>query len=145
MPSGDGQVLRPVPAGIVELQHDALVLPGADRFGEVGEHKLEELLGDTVRDMPHRRAGGRFDEACHVEPFEAMMAERDRAFADGRPHAARDRLQADAMLVRRPDLDFGAAMLAALAGDRGLKLFLRPARSCGVAACGWRGRGCWIE
>jgi hypothetical protein len=31
-----------------------------------------------------------------------MMAERDRALADWRPDAPMDRLQAEAMLIRRP-------------------------------------------
>jgi hypothetical protein len=45
-----------------------------------------------------------------------MMPERNGTLADRRPHAAGDRLQADAMLIRRPDLDFGARMLAPLIG-----------------------------
>ena len=75
------------------------------------------------------RAGGRLDEARHVKPFEAVMAEGDRSLADGSPHPARDRLQADAMLVRRPDLDLGVWVLAPLAGNGGLEFFLSRARS----------------
>ena len=132
-------------AGIVELQHDALAWAGADRLGEVGEHELEVGLADVVGDVPHRMAGRRLDEARHIEPFEAMMADRHGPLADGSPHAARDRLQADAMLVRRPDLDLGVRMLAALGGGGALELFLSRARSCSVAASGCCGRGCWIE
>lgn len=35
---GDGEILRSVPAGVVELQDDALGRPRADRLGEVGEN-----------------------------------------------------------------------------------------------------------
>lgn len=38
------QVLGAVPAGAVELPYDALPLARADRFGEVGEDCLEQLL-----------------------------------------------------------------------------------------------------
>ena len=34
-----------------------------------------------------------------------MLAESERSLADRCPDAAMDRLQAEAMLVRRPDLD----------------------------------------
>src|SRR5215831_1290490 len=142
---GHGEVLWTVPAGIVELQHDTLVGPGPDRLGEVAKHEFEQLLGDAVRDVPHRAASRRLDEARHIEPFEAMMTESDRPLADRRPHPAGNRLQADAMLVRRPDLDFCARMLAPLGGDGGAEFFLSRARSFGVAACGWRRRGCWTE
>ena len=139
------KVLGSMPAGIVELQHDALLGASADRLGEVGEHQLEVDLADVVGDVPHRATGGGLDEARHIQPFEAMMADRHGPFADGSPHPACDRLQADAMLVRRPDLDLGVRVLAALVRGGALELFLSRARSCSVAACGCRGRGCWIE
>ena len=108
--------------------------PRADRLGEVGEHELEVDLADVVGDVPHRAAGRRLDEARHIEPFEAMMADRHGPLADGSPHPACDRLQADAMLVRRPDLDLCVRMLAALVRGSALELFLSRARSCSVAA-----------
>ena len=127
-----GEVLGSVPAGVVELQHDALAGPGAHRSCEVGEHEFEVGLADAVGDVPDRATGGRLDKARHVEPLEAMMSERNGTLADRRPHAARDRLQADAMLIRRPDLDFGARMLAPFIGGGSLQFFLGasdPARS----------------
>ena len=142
---GNGKVLRSMPTGVVELQHDPLVLAGADRRGEIGQHEFEQRLADSIRNIPYGRASRRLDKACHVEPFEAMMPERDRSLADGRPHAARDRLQADAVFIRRPDLDLGVGMLFALLRDGVLKFFLCSARSASPAASGWRGRGCWIE
>ena len=82
-----------MPAGIVELQHDA-ARAGADRSGEIGEHKLEVGLADVVGDIPHGMAGRRLDKARHIEPFEAMMADRHGPLANGSPHPACDRLQA---------------------------------------------------
>src|SRR5258705_12570848 len=108
---GHGEVLRSVPPGVVELKHDPLLVAGSCGLGEVEQDRLEHLLADRVRDVPHGAPRGRLDEARHVEPLEAMMAERDWTLAPRRPYAARDRLQADAMLVRRPDLDLSIRML----------------------------------
>lgn len=141
----DGEVLGSMPAGVVELKHDALLAAGADRLGEIDEDRLEHLLADAVRDVPDRPPRCRFDEAGDVEPLEAMVTDRDRAFALASPYAARDRLQADAMLVRCPDLDRGGRMLAPLVRCRLLELFLSAPRSLSVAVPGWRGRGCWTE
>jgi hypothetical protein len=80
-----------VPAGIVELKHDALLLAGADRLGEVSQNGLEQWLADGVGDVPHRATGCGLDKAGQVEPLEAMVSECDRALASGRPNAARDR------------------------------------------------------
>ena len=142
---GDGEVLRTMPACIVELKHNALLGPRADRLGKIVENAFEHLLADGVGDIPHRLARRRLDEPGHIEPLEAMMAECDRPLADRRPHPARDRLQANAVFVRCPNLDGCVRMPALLLGRRGLQFFLRAARSSAVAASGCRGRGCWIE
>lgn len=120
---GHGQVFRAVPAGIVELKHDALPGPGTSRLGKIGEYEFEHLLADGVRDVPHRLAGYGLNEPRHIEPFETMMAECNRPLADRRPHAPRDRLQTDAVFVHRPDLDRRARMLAPLLGNCGLEFF----------------------
>jgi hypothetical protein len=52
------------------------------------------------------------------------MTERDRTLAFRRPHAARDRLQADPMFVHRPDFERSARVLAFLLSDGALKFFL---------------------
>src|SRR5208283_213403 len=44
--------------------------------------RLEEGLGYAFRDVPEALAGGRRNERRHVEPFEAMVAVRDRPLAD---------------------------------------------------------------
>src|SRR5215470_10944515 len=75
---GHGEVLGSVPAGIVELKHDALVVPGAYRSGKIDEDEFEQLLADGVGNVPHRLAGCRLDETGHIEPLETMMAESDQ-------------------------------------------------------------------
>ena len=89
-----------------------LLRPRADRPGEVGEHELEVCLADVVGNVPHRPTGRWLDEARHIEPLEAVMADRHGTLTNRRPDTARDRLQADTMLVRGPDLDRRARMLA---------------------------------
>ena len=70
---------------------------------------------------------------------------RDRTLADGCPHAARDRLQTDAVFVCRKDLDLFAGMLRCLLGNGVRELFLNAAASSGVADFGFFGRGFWID
>jgi hypothetical protein len=70
---------------------------------------------------------------------------RDRALADWRPYAARDGLQADAVLVRGEDLDLFAGVLCRFLGEGVRELFLKTAASSGEADFGFFGRGFWID
>ncbi len=139
---GDGEVLGPMPAGVVELQDDTLGWPRADRLGEVGENGRKQRLADRVRDVPHRPAGSRLDEAGEVEPLEAVVADRDRPLTARRPDPARDRLQPKAMLVRGPNLDRRLGMAALLLARGFGEFFFSAVRAASPAAAGWRGRGC---
>src|SRR3972149_652921 len=56
-----------------------------------------------------------------------------------------DRLQAEAMLVRRPDFNRLVRMLLGFFGHRVGELFLKAAPSSGPAAFGFFGRGDWID
>jgi len=142
---GHDQIFRAVPAGPVKLKHCTLVVADSNRFGEVREDGLEHFFAHGIRDIPYRAAGGRLDEAMDVEPLVAMMTECDWTFAFRRPHAARDRLQADPMFVHRPDFDRGARVLSLLFSNGSLQFFLSLLRSALLAVSGWRGRGFWIE
>ena len=73
------------------------------------------------------------------------MAMRDWTFADRRPHAARDGLQANAVLVRGEDLDRLAGVLCRLFGEGIRELFLNAAAASGEADLGFFGRGVWID
>lgn len=61
--------------------------------------KLSPVAGETP-DRGPGRAGG------HVEPFEAVVADGDRALAPRCPDTAQDRLEADAMFVGSEGFDY---------------------------------------
>jgi hypothetical protein len=135
------QVRCGVPAGAVQPKHDDAIpsRPGLTR--KQGQERREERLGDAVRDVPEHLAGDRLHEGGHIKPLVAVVAERDRPLTLGRPHPPDNRLQADAVLVRGPDLDRLIRVLGSRLSDGLLQLFLNASRSSGVAAAGWRGRG----
>ncbi len=142
---GNGEVLRTVPAGIVELEHDDAVAPCAGLAREGFEQLCEEGFIDPVRQIPDGLAARRRDEGGDVEPFVAVMTERNRPLADWRPNPAMDRLQAEPMLIRSPDLDWLVRMLRGLFGHRVGELFFNAASCSGVADFGFFGRGDWID
>src|SRR5215211_8576604 len=59
---------------------------------------------------------GRLHEGRDVQPLITVVTQRDRPLTFGRPHPAQDRLQADAVLVRGPDLDRLVRVLGPLLG-----------------------------
>ena len=132
----DGQAWFGMPSGIIEHEHDGAVASGTGLAGEGGEERGEERLGNPVREIPDGLARGRLGEGRDVEPLVAMVAERDRALALGCPDAAQDRLQAEAVLVGREDLDREIGVTGGLLGDGLGQLFLNASCSVGVAACG---------
>ena len=95
-----------MPSGIVEHQQDDAPDAGFGPAREDFEQRLEERFRHAVGKIPEGFAGGRRREGRDLEPVEPMMAMCDRTLADGRPHAARHRLQADAVLVRGEHLDW---------------------------------------
>jgi len=130
-----------MPARIVEREDDAALAAGAGLAGEEGEQFGEEGLREAAAEIPERLAAGRLHEGGEVEPLVAVVAEGDRSPADGRPDPAPDRLQAQAVLVLRPDLDRPVGMRRLGRGDGGLEPPLKAACCSGVAARGCRGRG----
>ena len=137
----DTKIGRCMTAGVVENQDNAALASGAGLAGERRQHRFEHQLADAIEQVPDCLAAGRLNEGDDVEPQKAMMAERNRSFADRRPDAATDRLQADAVLVGGPDVDRTARGCRGDFPDRGSAFFLNAACSSGVAAAGWRGRG----
>src|SRR3954466_11938321 len=113
-----------------------LVRQGPERWQWSGR----ELSRPKSLDI-RRPIQGWLDEGGDVEPLGAVVAEGDRPLTFGRPDPAQDRLQANAVLVRGPDLDRRVRVLGPRLGDGLLQLFLNASRSSGVAEAGWRGRG----
>src|SRR5829696_1871067 len=135
------QVRRGVPAGAVEPKHDDAIPSRPSLTGKQRQQRGKEWLGDAVRDVAEHLAGDRLHEGGDVQPLVTVVAEGDRPLAFGRPHPAQDRLQAEAVLVRGPDLNRFVRVLGRFLGnDRG-QLFLNVSHSSGVAAAGGRGRG----
>jgi hypothetical protein len=137
-----GQILRAMPARIVKLQHGSAREPGAGGAGEGFEQFGKERLVDPVRQIPD---GLRGDEGGDVEPFVAVVTERERTLADRRPDPAMDRLQADPMFVYRPDFDRLVGMFVGFVRGRLGQFFLKAAASSALADFGFFGRGDWIE
>src|SRR6202030_2818898 len=147
--------MRRMPSGIFRpaaLCHPALsstskmmrAMPASASRAKVSS-KASKNSFDTPSEIPEGFACRRGYEARDVEPVEPVMTMRDRTLADGRPHAARNRLQANAMLVRGEDLDRLAGMVRCLFGNCIRELFLNAAASSGVADFGFFGRGFWID
>ncbi len=109
------------------------------------EQRGKERLRHAVVHIPKSLATRRRDEGRHVEPVETMMARRDRALADGRPDAARHRLQSEPMFVAREDFDLPLWMPFGFLGDDVFEVFLNAAASSGVADLGFFGRGVWTD
>ena len=65
----------------------------------------------------------RLGEGRDVKPLVAVMAEGDRALALGRPDAAQDRLQAEAVLVGRKHLDREVGTARGLFGNDFVEFF----------------------
>jgi hypothetical protein len=72
---------------------------------ECFERLGEEGFVDAVRQELGGLAARRSNESGDIDPFVAMMAERERSLDDRRPNTSMDRLQPEAMLVRRPNFD----------------------------------------
>ena len=122
----NGKIFRAVPAGIVKLQNNDAIAASAGLSREGGEQFGKERLVDSVGEIPHRLAARGRDETGDVEPFVAMVTERDRPFADRRPNSAMDRLQAQPMLIRGPHLDGLVGMLGGFFGNHVGEFFYKP-------------------
>src|SRR4051794_19333697 len=94
-----------MPAGPVEHEDHALVRTGPDLVREGGRDLAEQGRVHAVGHDPGNLAGRGPDEAEQIQPLEAMMADRVRPAAAGRPDATDHRLQPDPVLVERPDLE----------------------------------------
>ena len=105
-----------MPTGVVDNEHDGSINASAGLACEGFEHCGEERVRHAVVHVSKGLAAGRRHEGRHVKPIEAMMAGRDRPFADGRPNASRHRLQPEPMFVAREDLDRPLRMLLGFLG-----------------------------
>ena len=141
---GHPQTQTGMPSCAIEDQDDLLLRSCSCLARERSELRLEERNIHARREVEQGAAGGRMDEADEIAPFVAVLDRGDGALSLGCPDPAQDGLQANPMLVHRPqfDLCFGEGCHH-LAQERP-QFFLN--RSCATeSACMWRGRGTWGE
>src|SRR5260370_41812237 len=93
--------------------------------------------------MPGGASGGGMDVGGQIAPAIARMDHDDWTPSSGRPHPAQNRLEADAMLIRRPHLHRRSWMRLRYRPYLGFQVFLKAVRSSGLAALVCRGRGAW--
>ena len=137
---GHAQSGAGVPAGAVQDEDDLLGRAGADLAGEGGEFGLEERDAHRRGEVEEGAPGGRLDEADEVAPLVAVLDRGDRSLPVETPDLLQDRLQPDAVLVGRPELDLGVGEGGGDGGDDRADLFLNAAWAPGSAeTC--RGRG----
>ena len=87
-PVGNREPRLGMPARVVKNEKDDAPDARAGLLGEGVEERLEERLGDAVRDIPEGLAGRRRDEGGDVEPFITVMSRRERSLSSRRPDAA---------------------------------------------------------
>ncbi len=139
---GDTQFHAGMPAGAVKDEHDLLACPSAHVTGKGGQFDLEERNRDTRGEMEDGAARGRMDEAADVAPGIVVLDWSDWPLAARRPDAAQDGLEANAMLVGRPELDARAGKRGRQAPQERAEFILKAACAAGSAWV-WAGRGTW--
>src|SRR3954447_17233108 len=108
----------------------------ANKARSPAKNGLETPFETYQNTSPEHLAGDRLHEGGDVQPLGAVVTQRDRPLAFGRPHPPDDRLQPNAVLIRGPDLNRLVRVLGRFLGnDRG-QLFLNVSHSSGVAAAG---------
>jgi hypothetical protein len=129
-----------VPACPIQDEDDLFPRSGACRFGERLQFDREDIGADAISQVPERAAGGGMGKGDQIAPIVARLNGRERALSRQRPDALEDRLQADAMFVSGPDLNFRVRIGGGQRAAQPSELFLKAACSSALAAT-WRGRG----
>ena len=128
------------PARPIEHQHDLLVGASTRLARELGQLHCKHGDADGGGQMKERPTGGGMDEADEVAPGKAVLHHRHRPLTDRRPDAPQERLQADAMLIGRPQLDLGVGERRRHCLQQRPYFFLKLS-CCSVSTSAWRGRG----
>ena len=81
--------------------------PAIPRTRGRGDFYFKERDVDGGGQMEDGATRGGMDKADEVAPFIAVLHRRERALPVKTPDLVRDRLEADAMLVHRPQFDPG--------------------------------------
>lgn len=140
----DPQLDARVPTRAIQHEHDLLLGPRPDRTGKDSELRLEQRDGDRGGQVKEGPARGRMDKADEIAPLEAVLDGGERSLPDRRPHAAQHRFEANAMLIRGPELHVGLGERRRHRPQQRADLFLNSA-CCSGSASTCCGRGtCWL-
>jgi hypothetical protein len=132
---GHPHVVRDMETGAVEDDHDSFGGTRTAFPGEVLQDQRECLRADRRHEVPLGIARTGAYEGVDIQPLVSRTLQRRGTFPSGRPYATDDRLQAEPVLVLRPELDFGRGMLLLdlFEGFR-KSFFLKSSWACGSAS-----------
>ena len=102
---GHEQLHARMPPCPIQHQHDLLVGSRAGLLGEGGELGFEDLDAHLRGLVKEGTARGGMDKADQPTPDEAVLHHRMRSRACRRPDATEEWLEANAMLIGRPELN----------------------------------------
>ena len=96
---GNRQVVFGAPTDVAEHENDDAIATGSGFLSEGRQQGLEERFPQNVGNVPEAFSGSGGNERGDIEPLVGMIAGRDRARADERPHPPQYWLQSEAMFV----------------------------------------------
>src|SRR3954462_11929074 len=117
----------------------------ANKARSPAKNGLETPFETYQNTSPEHLAGDRLHEGGDVQPLVAVVTKRDRPLAFGRPHPPDDRLEPNAALIARPDLNRLLRGLCRFLGYARGRAFLTVSHSSGGAAAGCRGLAFWTN
>lgn len=95
---------------MIQDERDLAVGSRANLLRKRRQFGAEDRQVDGVGPVPLRVPRGRMHPAHQIAPLVARLHGGDGALATGRPHPPHNRLEADAMLIHRPDVDARGGM-----------------------------------
>jgi hypothetical protein len=96
-----------MPPGSAQAKDDLFIGTRSSCMGKGFEFYFKEGNADTGGQMEEGTPRGRMDKAHEIAPGEAMAHRREGTLPDRCPHPTKERFQANAVLVERPQFDLG--------------------------------------
>src|SRR5262249_6436207 len=92
-------------ASAVQQQKNPLVCSSLAEGGKLGQRNSEGVNRDSRHQQPEGSAAGRMQKPISKQPLIAVMNQDSCSTAAQCPPSPQDGLQADAMLIHRPNLN----------------------------------------